>query len=55
MRIAKAFALTLVGTAAALVLALSGPAQAVSAEAGPAADADAVHVMVTPLGDSGWQ
>ncbi|MEV0911238.1 hypothetical protein [Streptomyces hokutonensis] len=53
MRIAEALALTLVGTVAALVFALSGHGQAASADAGPTVDG--VHAMATPLGDSGWQ
>ncbi|MEU6193997.1 hypothetical protein [Streptomyces sp. NPDC047061] len=53
MRIAKALALTLAGSAAALVLALSGTGQGAFADAGPATDG--VQLVATPLGDSGWQ
>ena len=53
MCIVKVLALTLAGSAAALVFAFSGHGQGASVDASPAAGG--IHVMATPLDDSGWQ
>ncbi|MER7759592.1 hypothetical protein [Streptomyces sp. NPDC097619] len=53
MRIAKALALTLAGTATALVLGLGGPSTILAD--GPVGTTAPVTVQDGPQDDSGWQ